>query len=396
MEPQSTKTWFKNLVLGHSTASSTSTTASSSKLDTVHVLSPAQQQKQRRQQELAKFERQKRQKEAAQAVHRLQLTKERLIQFYQTWNPTKLSDVPKLAKAFQGREKVLWITLKHKYVDRAQLQNGSLQRERDDIIYTFILTCRRRNVPEVIARRVHAFCRNLHFWDYCGLRRPEDYFNETTFRNRDRSFAEMVQYQNKENALKKSLIDLGIHRHKGKVIDMGDSASVNETAQRMFHHLNLYLNGGRDQNTYGSDAITKHRKSSSKWASLQRTSIQSFRLFVKACTKSPLMIDEAFMQVMKQLKGNSDARLVYRGWQVLIMICAIMLPSLCFRRFVLHFLQTSFQDALKGCNDKAIAFAAATAAIATTAKQNAAAAHAAYQACKASSALDALSNTLNQ
>ena len=145
-------------------------------------------------------------------MHRLQLTKERLIQFYQTWNPSKLSDVPKLAKAFQGREKALWMTLKHKYVDRAQLQNGSLQRERDDIIYTFILTCRRRNVPEVIARRVHAFCRNLHFWDYCGLRRPEDYFNEATFRNRDRSFAEMVQYQNKENALKKSLIDLGMHR----------------------------------------------------------------------------------------------------------------------------------------------------------------------------------------
>jgi len=277
-----------------------------------------------------------REEEAAVAQRRLQITKTRLKTFYKQWNPSKLSEVGKLAKQFQGREVALWRTLKHKYVDRAQLPDGSLQREKDENIFTFILVLREKRVPEVIARRVHDYSRNLHFWDYSGLRRPEDYFEETTFRNRDRSLQIMLNYQSNNNALKKSLIDLGIHHHKGRVVDMGTSPEVDETARRMFRNLCIYMRVG----------ITLKDRKKSSWVDQQRTSTQGFRSFVRLCIISPLMIDEAFMQVMKQLKGNSNATSVYRGWQILVLLCGCMLPAKWFRRFVRHFLQTSLDDAL--------------------------------------------------
>ena len=64
------------------------------------------------------------------------------------------------------------------------------------------------------------------------------------------------------------------------------------------------------------------------------------------------MIDETFMQVMKQLKGNSGATSVYRGWQILVILCSVMLPSRWMRRFVTHFLETRLNDGLKGQSNK--------------------------------------------
>ena len=284
---------------------------------------------------------QREREERAVQEKRYQLTKDRLRQFYQHWNPNKLSEVPHLAKSFKGREIELWQMLKQKYVDRAQLPDGSLQQERDENIYTFILVCRRRNVPEVIARRVHSFSRNLHFWDYCGLRRPEDYFGEQKFRNRDRALAEMVQYQ--ESELKKSLIDLGIHRHKDRVVDMGVSESVDVAAKQIFRLLTGYM----DENI---GSLTDRKKKG--WARQRRTSVQKLRIIIKNCTRTPLMIDETFMQVMKQLKGNSGATSVYRGWQILVILCSVMLPSRWMRRFVTHFLETRLNDGLKGQSNK--------------------------------------------
>ena len=215
---KSASQWFTNLVAPPPPSSTTTATTNS----TPPPLTPEQINLNTQIEKEASL---KAAEASLEAARRLQVTRERLYAFYKQWNPSKLSECNKLAKSFQGREVALWRTLKHKYVDRAQLPDGSLQRERDDGIYAFILICRRCRIPEVIARTVHAFSRNLHFWDYSGLRRPEDYFDQTSFRNRDRSLQEMVQYTTKD-AFKKSLIDVGIHRHKGRVVDMGTSSDV--------------------------------------------------------------------------------------------------------------------------------------------------------------------------
>lgn len=64
-------------------------------------------------------------------------TRARLTKFYRIWNPTKLNEVNKIARMFEGREMELWKTLKKKYIDRSRLPE--LQRERDEGIYTMIL-----------------------------------------------------------------------------------------------------------------------------------------------------------------------------------------------------------------------------------------------------------------
>ena len=144
-------------------------------------------------------------------------TRARLTQFYRLWNPSKLNEVNKIARMFEGRELELWKTLKAKYIDRSRL--SELQRERDEGIYTFILVCKQLRIPVELCRAVHDYSRNLHFWDYSGFRSIEDYYGKSTFRNRDRALAEMIQFQTEPIA--KSLIDLGIDLDRdGRIVDL--------------------------------------------------------------------------------------------------------------------------------------------------------------------------------
>ena len=264
---------------------------------------------------------------------RVRDTRARLTKFYRLWNPSKLNEVNKIVRIFEGREMELWKSLKAKYVDRSRLPE--LQRERDEGIYTFILMCGQLRIPVELCRAVHSYSRNLHFWDYSGFRSIEEYYGKATFRNRDRALAEMIQFQS--NPISKSLIDLGIDRDRdGRVVDLGDNPSVNDGARRIHGWLVDYM----------SSRTGSHMSPTSIVAERLRQ-MKALKLVFRACARSALLIDETYTLVMKQLNGNSDATEVYRGWQVMCLLTGMMVPSSAFQRFIRHFLESRLQTALQ-------------------------------------------------
>jgi len=151
---------------------------------------------------------------------------------------------------------------------------------------------------ERMARRQEAMGTKYRFWNFSNLRSPDDYAKGILL-NKKKVKEGMLKHQ--ENLIPKSLLDLSRENNK-KAIDI--------------HRCMLGYMGEKQMSfpaTLAHDILTKG-------------------------LEHPLMRDELFMQLMKQLSHNPKAESIAKGWQLMCMCVSTFPPSDEFDHFVLNFI----------------------------------------------------------
>jgi myosin-15 len=65
---------------------------------------------------------------------------------------------------------------------------------------------------------------------------------------------------------------------------------------------------------------------------------------LSVCHAYPLMRDEVYCQLVKQLSGNGSVSSAQRGWRLVSILCAYFPPTETLKPYLLRFLQTWAYD----------------------------------------------------
>ena len=168
--------------------------------------------------------------------------------------------------------------------DMEQLDPEELEREREE-------------------RRQEALNTKYRFWNFSNLRSPDDYAKGILL-NKKKVKEGMLKWQ--ETLIPKSLLDLS--RDNSKVAN----------------NINRCLLGYMGDKQMSFPATLAHD------------------ILTKGL-ESPLLRDEIYMQMMKQLSHNPKAESIAKGWQLMCMCVSTFPPSEDFENFVMNFILSKLE-----------------------------------------------------
>jgi hypothetical protein len=210
---------------------------------------------------------------------------------------------------------------------QSYLQHVQQQRNRGFV--QFMCICKRGvdipSLPTEILTLIHAFQLDYDYTKYAALRAPLDFARDNW--NKKKAAESMLVWQ--KEPIRRSLLDLGLHAaQRGsmsdapaceRLVDLGKDPFVDKLAIRMHKQI--------------LDFMTDRPRTPTLLPK------QVAQMLLKTTLRMPKLVNELFMQLMKQLTDNRDTESTLRGWQLFCLCATYLTPSPEFLPFAVAFSQ---------------------------------------------------------